>query len=306
MSAAIIASLAPAKLNSTVLAIRNLRISLAVDANPFRHSGNLYPSILTVPGGQPMVTFQTPFFPAYTLMGMGNGALKLTVFEAYLATFADSVRQPGAVHTKYHLNTVPGAATGFAYITGASVDNNGVLMADIMVALISFDGMANPLLRVDNVSIPTLAGEPALHTLGPIEVNGTVIGGVSQAGIDTGYQTQFLKTDGDMFPRNFACLGADRTMSVQFKDALTAWDELTLLGVAISANVIQYFRSYSAPNQVKLTTGMSFTMASGRIVPDTLSADNLAVLDAPAKIIPLSASATDPVIIANGVAIPTP
>lgn len=303
MTAAIISSLAPAKLNSTVLAIRNLRIQAAIDAQPFRHSGNLYPSVMYVPGATPAVTFQTPFLAAYTLIGLGNGALKLTTFEVYLASFADSVRLGALSHTKYGLNT---SCVGFAYITGFSVDTNGILMADVSVALISNDGMTHPLKKTGSVSLPVLASEPALHSLGPVDINGVVIGGLNQMAVDTGYQTQLLKTDGDLYARNFACMGADRVLNLTFKDALTVWNDLTLLGADISANVVQYLRAYDPTTQVKLGTGLSITMASGRAVQDALTSENLALNETPVKVIPLSATATDPMIIATGVAIPTP
>ena len=306
MTAALITSLAPAKLNTTVLAIRNLRLQAAIDVQPFRHSGNLYPSIVYVPGASPMVSFQTPFLPAYNLIGLGNGALKLTAFEVYFALFTDSARQAGSVHTKYALNTTGGNATGYAYITGFSVDTNGVLMADVTVALVSYDGMIHPLKRTDNVALPSLASEPALHSLGPVDINGVLLAGLSQMQVDAGYQTQLLKTDGDLYPRNFAIMGADRVLNLTFKDALTAWNDLTLIGANISANVVQYLRSYDPTTQVKLGTGLSLTLASGRAFQDTLTSENLALNETPVKVIPLSASATDPMILATGVTIPQP
>ncbi len=49
------------------------------------------------------------------------------------------------------------------------------------------------------------------------------------------------------------------------------------------------------------------TIAAGaRIVPDTMGADLLQVANAPARIIPLSSSSTDPFTFASGTSIPTP
>ncbi len=240
------------KLNSTVLPASNFTFSTAIASQAFRHSGNLYPSVMTVAGAQPMVTFKTTFHEAYGLIGIGNGPLKLTTFEIYLAKFTDAVRQTGATSVKFGLNT---SCTGYAYITGASTDQNGILMADVSVAVISNDGMTHPILRTNTVSIPTLAGEPTLYSLGPVTVNGTTIAGVASASFQTGFHTELLATDGDLYPRVFACYGGDRSLSIEFKDAPTAWTTLGLIGVNVSSNVVQYFRGYDATTQVKLATG---------------------------------------------------
>ncbi len=304
MAAALIYSLAPVKLNSTVLASSNLSVSPDVMASAFRHSGSVYPSVLVVPGAAPSVSFKTPFAEAYALIGLSKSPLKCTTLEIYLAKFVDAARSSSSVHAKYSLAS---SALGFACITGASVDQNGVLMADVTIALTSSDGMTHPLTRSDANALPTLASEPVLYSFGPTSVNGTVVSGASAVTLDMGVHSQSLATDGDLYPRTFAVLGYDRGLTINFEDAATTWTALGLLGVNISANVIQYFRQYSATTQTKQTTGLSLTMASGRIVPETLSADSLGLVKTSARVTPLSTSdGTDPFVIASGASIPTP
>lgn len=306
MTTALIYSLAPLKLNSTVLAVSNLALSPEIMANPFRHSGNLFPSVISVPGAGPQIRFSTPFAEAYSLIGFGPGPLKCTTVEVYLAKFVDAARSSSSVHTAFKLASSPGAALGFAYITGASVDSNGVFMADVTVMLTSYDGMTHPLARTDNNALPTLASEPVLYSLGPMTVNGTTVAGEASCSLNMGPNMQALPSDGDLYPKTCAMLGYDRVMTVDFKDPTTAWSTLTTIGVNITANVVQYFRQYSATTQVKTAAnGLSITVASGRVVPDAINLSNLGIADGPARVIGLSSSATDPWVLATGVSVPT-
>lgn len=303
MTTALIYSLAPLKLNTTVLAVSNLSVSPDIMANPLRHSGNLFPSVISVPGATPQVKFSTPFAEAYTLIGFGPGPLKCTVAEIYFAKFVDATRSASSVHAALKLAA---SALGFAYITGASVDSNGVLMADVTVMFISSDGITHPLVRSDNNALPTLAAEPVLYSLGPMVVNGTTVAGEASCNLNMGPQMQSLMSDGDLYPKTCVMLGYDRIMTVDFKDPVTAWTTLTLIGAHITANVIQYFRQYNATTQVKsASNGLSITVASGRVIPDAITTGNLAISDGPARVIGLSSSSTDPWILATGVTVPT-
>ena len=303
MAAALITSLAPIKLNSTVLATAGLGLSPDIAQTALRHSGNLYPSVLAVAGSAPQIRFRTPFWPAYSLIGIGNGPLKCTAFEVYFAKFIDATRQTGAVHPKLSLAT---SALGMSYITGASVDQNGILMADVTVMLLSNDGMTHPLARADTGTIPALGSEPLLHSLGPVTINGTTIAGSQSATMDMGVQIQALPTDGDIYPRVCGALGHGRKLSIGFADPATLLGSIGLLGANIASSTIQYFREYDATTQVKKTTGLSLTIASGRITPDSWTSDNLQVAQSGLTITPLSATTTDPFQFASGASIPTP
>ncbi len=247
MTAAIINSLAPLKLNSTVLAIEGLSVSPDVMAQAYRHSGNLYPSIMAVAGAAPTIRFKTPFYAAYLLIGIGAAPLKCT-------TFVDAARASTSVHTKYALATSPGAALGFATIQGASVDQNGILMADVKVVFTSYDGMTYPLVTTTNNALPTLASEPALYSRGPASLNGSIISGNGSASLDLTVHDQSLASDGDLYPRTYAALGYDRGVGVHFLDGISAWASIGVIGTAISSNFIQYFRAYDQTTQAKTTS----------------------------------------------------
>lgn len=305
MAAALIYDLAPIKLNTTVVATDDLQFTPDVLAEPFVHSGNEFGSVMRVSGGNPAVKFKTPYAEAYTLIG--HKVLKLTALEVYLAKFVDAIRQSGAVHRKYSLNT---SQLGMAYINGASVDQDGILMAEVVVVLLSaVDGVAHPLVAADTGTLPTLAAEPVLYTNGPTSINGTVIGGTTGARLDLAPRVSVRRTDGDNFPRVCAYLGGMPSISVDHGNPATMWSTVSPLtnGVAASSNLVQYFRRYDPTTQlVSLSSGLSMTIASGRAVPDTLSARVGDVASAPLRMLGLSATSTHPVAVATGVTVPSP
>lgn len=304
MSVAVLYDLSPIKLNTTVLAIDDLQFTPDVIANPYKHSGNEFSSIMAVAGGNPAVKFKTPFAEAYALIGLK--VLKLTAFEVYLAKFVDAIRQSGAVHRKYSLNT---SQLGMAYITGASVSQDGILMAEVTVVLLSAtDGVAHPLVASDTGTLPTLASEPVLYTSGPTSINSTVIGGTTGARLDLAPRIRVQRTDGDLYPRICAYLGADPSIMVDHADPATMWSTVNPLTNGVAAtSLIQYFRRYDpSTQQVALASGISLTIGSGRAIPDTLSARVGDPATAPLRLIGLSATNTHPLVVATGVTVPSP
>jgi hypothetical protein len=301
MTTAIFMSAAPIKLNSTVLAAEDLNLSAAVADEVLRHSGNLFGSVLVVPGAAPRVSFRTPFYEAYALIGLQ--ALKLTTFELYFAKFVDAVRSASSVHRKYSLTA---SCAGYATIKGSSVAQNGILMAEVEVVLVSNDGQAHPLTAADNGAIPTLSAEPALKTLGPATINGTSTGGYLSCSIDLGNKLETFVSDGDLFPRVAAYTGGDPRITYEHGDPATLFSAIGLTGAALTSNAICYFRDYSASTQLTLTTGLSLTIASGRIIPEDFGASSLGVARGGVRIIGLSTSSTHPIVVATGASVPTP
>ena len=300
MSTALFYSAAPITLNSTTLAADDISLSAAVMSESFRHSGNLFPSVLVVPGADPRVTFRTPFKEAYDLIGLKS--LKLTTFNLYFAKFVDAVRQSDSSHLKYGLST---SCVAHATIKGASVSQNGILMADIEVVLLSNDGMAHPLTAA-TASLPSLAGQPALKTLGPVTLNGTTTGGYVSASIDLGNNLETFKSDGDLYPRVATYTGGNPVLSFEHADPATLWGAIGLTGTALSSNCIAYFRDYSTSTHLTLTTGHSLTIASGRVIPADFGASSLGVARGGIRVVGLSTSDTHPIVVASGASVPTP
>lgn len=301
MSAAVIYSLAPITLNSTTLATANLRVSPDVATIMHRTSGNEFASVEAVVGGSPRISFSTPYYEAYTLIGLKT--LKCTTVNVYLAKFVDAVRSASAVHTKYALAI---SATGFAYIKSIAGSLNGIVMAEVEVILLSSDGLVHPLAATTINSLPSLAAQPALRTIGPFSINGTTIGGTTSVSVDLGAQVEAMASDGDVYPRVCAYKGGTPVINVEHGDPETLRATLGFTGAAISANFVQYFKTIDATTQVASSTADSLTVASGRAVPQDLGADNLQIARGGMRVECLSSTTTHPIVVATGALAPTP
>lgn len=302
-NAAALYSLSPIKLNTTVLAVANLNRSPDNDIRPQGHSGNLFPSIMTHPSALPRFQFRTPFLAAFNLIGFG--VLKLTALEVYMAKFVDFARSSSAVHRKYSLAS---NALACAVITGVSVEKNGVAWANVEVFCLSADGLAHPLAEVDNASLPTLSGEPALHTLGPIKVNGTTLGGVASLSMDLGQNYTLEMSDGDRFARDIILLGGAPTISGMFDSPEVAESTLTQLGVAFSSNFVAFFRAFDATSGLIDTggAGISLTMASGKVIPMPVNTEYGQIAKGGFTAYGLSSTATHPVAVNSSATVPQP
>ena len=301
MSAIDLYSLSPITLNATTIPIANLNRSPDNDVKPQAHSGNLFPSIMTAPSAAPRFQFRTPFITAFNLIGFG--VLKLTTLNVFLAKFVDFQRSASSVHRKYALAA---SATGCARITGFTVEKNGVCWADVEVILLSSDGLVHPLAVTDNNALPSVASEPALHTLGPIKINGTTIGGVASLAVDLGHGYEVEISDGDRFARNVALLSGAPTISGAFDGPETAGSTLGQEGVAISANFQAFLRDYDTTTGLQDTDGISLTIASGRIIPTVAATEYGQIAKGGFMVHGLSSSATHPIVVATGQTVPTP
>lgn len=301
MAAPVIYSLAPITLNSTTLATANLRVSPDIASIMHRNSGNEFGSVQAITGSAPKISFSTPYYEAYNLIGLKT--LKCTTLNVYLAKFVDSIRSASSVHTKYALAS---SALGFAYIKSISGSLNGIVMAEVEIHLLSSDGMTHPLSPSTTNALPSLGSQPALRTIGPFSINGTTIGGAESVSIDLASSVEAMASDGDLYPRVCAFKGADPVITVQHNDPETLRGTVGFIGAAISANFVQYFKTIDATTQAAVTTADSLTVASGRVMPIEWGADNLQIAKGGVRVECLSSSTTHPIVIATGATAPTP
>lgn len=300
MAAPLIYGMAPVKLNSTVMAASDVRLPANLLRQAMAHSGNMFPSIGVLSGAMPRVTFKTPIKDALTVIG--TGLLALTTFETYATKFSEStfIKATTSTHTKW------AATSGCAYITGWSIGQNGVCMADVEVVVFGATASTYPLTRTDNNAMITLSSEPLLHTLGPISVNGSVITGLNQLSVNLGHILDVRLSDGDLYPRNAALLAGAPSISGEHLDPLTLLSTLSLIGVNISSNVIAYWKSYDATTQIVSTANsISATMALGRISPEEITHGQNMATKAGFRVDPLSVSSTHPLVISTAATAPS-
>jgi hypothetical protein len=291
MAAPLIYSSSPCKLNTTVMAATDLRLSANIASQVYQHSGNLFPSVAVLSGAIPRIAFKTPIKDALTVIG--TGLLALTNLDFMLAKFSNStfIKATTSVHTKWN------ASSGCAYISGWSIGQGGICLADVDVVPLSTDGTTHPLTRSDNNAMLTLSSEPILHTLGPLSVNGSVITGLNQLSVAMNHTLDVRVSDGDLYPRNAALLAGSPTITGEHLDPATLLTTLSLIGVNISANVIAYWKSFDVTTQIVSTANsVSAAIASGRIVAENIDAGQNNPAKSAIHVIPLSSTATHPLV----------
>lgn len=298
MTALVLATCAPVTIQATVLAADEFQYDPAISSDVFRHDANKFASALVKPGAIPVVRFKTPFLAAFNLMGLG--LFRMTAFNFTFTQFASFVRSAGATHPQYALAA---SAVAVCRIMGASVNQKGILMADVVVIPLSSDGMIHPIAAPANVTLPVLASEPALHTLGPIEINGTKYSGFRNAGFDLGNDFTGEPHDGDLYLRNVGEYQADPKLMGEHADPTTLYPILGGLGVAISSTVKFYFRDYAASGAT-LGTGLSISVASGAVNTGPIRMKRGAVPSLGIEVQPLSTTQTHPFTLNAAAAIP--
>ncbi len=300
MSFPSIRSLAPMRINSTVIPIDGLQVPPEVASEAFRHSGNEFASALVVPGAAPRARWRMPAKTAYDLIGLKF--LKVTVFDLYFAKFVDGIRSASSVHTQYSLAT---SAIAMAYIHSISVADRGIAWANCEAIYLSSDGMTHPIAAPTTAAaLPTLAGQPALHTAGPAQVDSVSIGGAAEATIDLAPEVTVgidgSPGDGLLYPTTATYLGGAPSIEVGHGDPIGLLATLGLTGVVPTTSFKYWLRDYDATSQITLTTGVSFTIASGRVIPVDFGANTGRLTRGGLKIQGLSTSATYPIVVATG------
>lgn len=295
-------SLAPAKFNSTVVPVKSISISPAIISESDFHSGNPYPTLVRVSGATPKITLSMPFGPAYSVLGFS--VFKLTTLEIWLARFTDFTRAASNTDAKFSLS---GSSVAAAMITGISVDQDGDLMASVDVVPIADTATTNPL-ALSTGTMPTLASQPQLYTLGPCTINGTLIPGLLSAGADLGQSLSPVRSDGSKYPMAAARLNATPRVFGEHSDPYTLLQTLTLDGVVESSNLVQYFRAYDATTGVvsnAAASAVSLTIAVGRAHPLDIGSAQNQVARMGLEFLPTSDTSTHPIAVSTAATVPT-
>ncbi len=293
MTALVLATCAPVTLATTVVAAEDFEYSPGISQDVFRHDANKFASALVKPGAIPVCRFKTPFLAAYTLMGVG--LFRMTAFNFTFTQFSAFVRSGGSTHPQYALAA---SASAVGRILGASVNQRGILMADVAVVPLSSDGMVHPIAAPSNVALPTLAAEPTLHTLGAVEINGTKYSGCRNAGFDLGNDFVAEPHDGDLYLRNVGEYQADPKLMAEHADPSTVFPIIGGLGAPITSTAKLYFRAISAAvdatQGTALGTGLSISISSGSVNAGPIRMRRGSMPTLGIEMQPLSATQTHP------------
>lgn len=281
------AVLAPVQVGSTTLAVANLNLDPAIRRELFRGGGTRFGSALLKLAAQPAVSFRTPFKAAYDLLGLG--VKSITDLKIHLARFTDFQRATGSTHRRWT------AAAAAAWITGAQVEQGGILWAEVMALPLSSDGLAAPMTAVDTSAIPTL-GTVDLHTLGPLALAGVRVSGLRGAAYESGIQVAADPQDGDTYLRTVAELAADPRLVAAHRDPIALLTSLGLFGTAIGVTPSAlWFRDVDADTGAALDTGMSLSCSAGAVDPASLSVAQGQPAEAGLVIHPITGTDTHPI-----------
>lgn len=297
-------SLSPAKFGSTVVAVKSIGLSAGIIAEMDVHSGNPYPTLVRVSGATPRVQLTMPFNEAYANLSSGFGLTKLTAFEVYLAKFTDGVRSSSSDHVRFALDT---GAVAHAFISSASVDQDGLLIATVEVYPLADDSTTFPLVMTSNNALPSLSAQPVLHTLGPVSINGTVYPGLTSSGFDLGQGFVAERSDGDRYPKVGRRIESLPRVTCEHADPQAILAVLGLNGVDITANVVQYYRRYDATTGLVSNTsssGVSLTMAAGRAHPTDINVAQGGIASLGVEFMPTSTSSTHPIAVSTSATVP--
>lgn len=260
-------SLAPAKLNTTVLAVTDVQVNPANKARVIPHSGHLQPTVIVQTGSSYTVTCQAPIKSAYDLIGFAP--LKLTALEVQETAYADGKVASGLAHSKW---TLGAGATALAIIKGGSVDHDGILFVNIEIFCQSADGITPPLTRSDATALNTLAAVPVLHTMGPVEIAaGTRVDGATGHGFTTGLEFTILGNDGDLYPKVATVLVSEPRLTASYSDPVALIGAITGDLAGGAKTMVLNFRQVDASTGLASATSLSIATAVSRLVPTTIS-----------------------------------
>jgi len=280
---AVLSSLGPLQINGSTYPVLNINMPFAVISEASEHSGQLYSTATLISGANPTMTAQMPFRAAFDLIGFG--ALAVTSVGVFLSKYAATgLKSTDTDHRRFALAS---SAKGLATITGVSVAQDGLLLADIEITFSSADGTTHPL-SPGTAALPALSAQPVLHTVGPAALANTVRDGVSAWSVSLNQRVSGIRSDGDLYPQTLAYTGGVPEIAATFQDADTLMSVLGAIGIGASTTTVLYAKQYDATTGLVVggATAVSITLAGGYIAPETLAAAHAGVATYEVRILP--------------------
>ena len=295
-----VTGMSPITLDSTTLAISDLAFTPDIVSIPFRHSGNEFPSIGAKPGARPAFRYRTPWLAAYAYFGL---KLKISsIVNIYFANFTAGLRTPTtASNTALQVNN---GCTGCSYIDGFSIDQFGLVMADVVTLMLSKDGITHPFQQVAAQVLPVLGSQPALSTMGPYQLNAVRKDGARSLGFRQNAIVYSPINDGDSYPRLADWMGASPQFMIDHEDALQMVTDLTLMGLNIATNAVIWLADLDPTTFLRKTTGTSLTVTAGNVMVKSVPWNLNSASKASVVVESLSSTGVHPVTVATGAALP--
>jgi len=251
-------------LGGTALPAQGLNYQPNASGGSFRHDQREFPSITTITGSAPTLTFQTPLKNALDVIGLR--VARFTAWDFYLAKYTNGIHQ--AVSDKY---TEAVGAEAYAVITGFSAAQGGFIMANVSVSFLSSNGDTDPLVAATE-AIPSIA-EPLLHTLGPVTLNNVATDGVQSVDGSLNQRWNPLFADGKLYTQVGSYDGGDPVLNVNHADPVAILGS-DFVGKEITSLTKVVYNAIDATTQKPTAVGaITLTIGDGRIMPRAVSAN---------------------------------
>lgn len=242
MSVATRHDLAAVVLDTSVLGgITRLSLPTGTEIRGERSSGNVHRFTQSLVRQKPSFSFTTlSIAAALNKLGTAGWGLSGNGFSAYAQKHAEGgSRAAGAAHAKYT------ATEGIAVprTLRASHEADATLEADVLV---TYDGTNEPIVKTENVNLPSGAVETVRFGMGPVQLGGVAYEGKTSLEIEFGVDAQTLGADSEIWD-TFASVDAVLTI-VRLRGIVMSWfgsGGIPLTGTALPhASTTFYLRKY--------------------------------------------------------------
>ena len=230
--------------------------------------GRVNPAASTVMGQQASMSLTSIDLKA-AIDGLGLTGLSFASSDTatfYMQQRADGGGiSAGSTHRKALMNK------GLAVINSIQASQGQEATVNIMV-YVDGDGTNEPFVLSDSVAVPAYAAGREVWTLGPVELNGTLVEGIQSVNVDFGNVPMRITSDGQVI-NDFTSLDQAPVVNIETND-LASFDAFTQAGEAIASTVEIWFRkkAIGGGNVADATaTHIKLTINAGMITPADFS-----------------------------------
>ncbi len=257
-------SLAPCRINNSfnLTELHNVGVSMGANRDIVVVGGAVDVGAVVLASGAPGVTFATHDVSGFlTNINTSRGMLCTAA-----STFYFQRRDGGATFlgTTSHQKVVGGL--GYLCTTGITVTQGSAAEASARFYAHSSDGLTEPLIYTDAVSLATAPAWVSRYYLGPATIGGTAVHGLQSVSYDTGIDYRLTAEDGAVWPTNGAIYLCRPTISLTFHGVQSAGALVGNLSMHSGAATVLFYLRKGASAGVRVadatTEHLSFSISA--------------------------------------------
>lgn len=250
---------------TTILPVTSVSVGTGLVNQQLRHSGNRSTSTVLFSGGQNEITLTMPVQIALDTFAMGQ-VTAYTDLKIFMAKFnTDGNRETGANHIAWQ------STGGIVIPVSFNAQWPSIVTATVRIIPFGSDDTADPLAELTGQTLPSLAEEPALHTMGPMESNGVRVDGMTTFDFALNNNLEVLRSSGTRYPDRVLYEGANPGFS---SSSANVEDLIALAGFsgAVKATDVDfYLRENDEAAGTLKATGIKLSMGSSLIEIESTS-----------------------------------